>query len=204
MASKYEVQLEIAGPAAMFTRPDSGAAFVSYPAPTYSASKGIFESVARLKSAYISPLRVEICRQIQFQRYTTNYGGPLRHPSEAGGPNSFQHHAVILADVCYRLYGVIEEAAPSPTGLNHLHALQEMFNRRLANGQCYSMPCLGWREFVPTYVGPFRPETQVNSSLDLEIPSMLHHVFDKPVAGKHAPEFRRNARVTRGVLSYAE
>lgn len=38
MENKYEVLLEIAGPAAMFTRPDSGAAQVSYPAPTFSAA----------------------------------------------------------------------------------------------------------------------------------------------------------------------
>ena len=204
MTSEYKVQLEIAGPAAMFTRPDTGAAFVSYPAPTYSAAKGIFESVARFKSAYVRPIRSEICCQVQFQRYTTNYGGPLRSQSLAGGPNSMQNHALILTDVCYRIYGVLAEASPSPTGLNHLRALKEIFDRRLAAGQCYSMPCLGWKDFLPSYVGPLRPETQVNSSIDLEIPSMLHSVFDKPNAGKLAPEFRHNVRITRGVLSYAE
>jgi len=40
----YEVMLEISGPTAMWTRPDTGDAPVSYPAPTYSAVKGIFES----------------------------------------------------------------------------------------------------------------------------------------------------------------
>jgi CRISPR-associated protein Cas5d len=38
----YNVQFEIEGPAAIFVRPDSGASFVSYPVPTYSALKGIF------------------------------------------------------------------------------------------------------------------------------------------------------------------
>lgn len=42
---KYEVAMEIAGNTAIWTRPDSGDSPVSYPAPTYSAVKGIFESV---------------------------------------------------------------------------------------------------------------------------------------------------------------
>ena len=66
MPAKYAVGMEIAGPAAMFTRPDTGGSFVSYPAPTYSAAKGIFESIARLRSAFIRPVRVEICRPIQY------------------------------------------------------------------------------------------------------------------------------------------
>lgn len=45
----YEVNLEIAGFAAMFTRPDSGAAQVSYPVPTFSAAKGMFEAIACLR-----------------------------------------------------------------------------------------------------------------------------------------------------------
>jgi len=61
MDKKYDVFLEIAGPLAMFTRPDTGAAPVSYPAPTYSAAKGIFESIAWYESAYIKPTKVEIC-----------------------------------------------------------------------------------------------------------------------------------------------
>jgi len=40
----YEVKFEISGPTAMWTRPDTGDAPVSYPAPTYSAAKGLFES----------------------------------------------------------------------------------------------------------------------------------------------------------------
>ncbi len=35
------IALEVAGPAAMFTRPDTGATPISYPVPTYSAAKGM-------------------------------------------------------------------------------------------------------------------------------------------------------------------
>lgn len=53
---KYEISFEIAGAHAMFSRPDAGASYVSYPAPIFSAAKGMFESIVRLKSAYIKPL----------------------------------------------------------------------------------------------------------------------------------------------------
>jgi CRISPR-associated protein Cas5d len=187
----------------MFTRPDTGSAFVSYPVPTYSAAKGIFEAIARLKSAYIRPTRVEICKPIQFDRYVTNYGGPLRKTNQVRGGDSYQLPAVILLDVCYRLYGVVEEVSRPPNGTNHLHALQEMFLRRLARGQWFRCPCLGWKEFVPSYVGPFRAETTVETSVDLMIPSMLHAVFDQPLNGTVAPVFRQNVPISKGVLEYA-
>src|ERR1700733_2475729 len=132
--------MEIAGPAAMFTRPDTGGSFVSYPAPTYSAAKGIFESIARLKSAYIRPTRAEICRPIQYHRYAQNYLGPLRKGNQLQKDAAYQLFAVVLSDVCYRIYGVVEELSPSPVPTNHLHALQEMFERRLRHGQCWSVP----------------------------------------------------------------
>lgn len=198
----YPVQLEIAGPAAMFTRPDSGASFISYPAPTFSAAKGIFESIARLKSAYIRPTRAEVCSPIRYHRYVTNYGGALRNPQQMDG--SFQLIAVILVNVCYRLFGVVEEATASPVPTNHVHALQQIFLRRVLNGQCFSVPVLGWKEFTASYWGPFREGTRVETSLDLEIPSMLHSVFSKPVSGVCEPRYERNVRIEKGVLTYAK
>jgi CRISPR-associated protein cas5 len=51
--------MEIAGSTAMWTRPDSGDSPVSYPAPTYSACKGIFESILFGPDVEIIPTRVE-------------------------------------------------------------------------------------------------------------------------------------------------
>ena len=48
MKEPYVVKLEIAGLAAMFTRPDSGSGPISYQSPTHSAAKGIFETVGRI------------------------------------------------------------------------------------------------------------------------------------------------------------
>lgn len=196
----YEVKFEIAGNAAMFARPDTGATPVSYPAPTYSAAKGMFESIARLKSAYIKPVRVEICAPIHYHRYTNNYHGPSRK----SGTDNFQLFATILTNVCYRIYGVAEELerAPIDRTTNHLHYLKDKFERRLRNGRWYHVPCLGWNEFTPSYVGTFREITKVEESIELIIPSMLFSVFSAP--NKYEPTYKQDVWIKKGVLEYVE
>jgi CRISPR-associated protein Cas5d len=173
--------------------------------PTFSAAKGMFEAVARLANgraavAEILPSAVEVCCDIRYHSYSTNYGGPLRKPVQIRGGNNFQLPATVLVDVCYRVYGVIEPTRHSQRPFADCHQLQEMFERRLKNGQNFYCPALGWREFVPSYFGPFRPETRVNTDLDLTLPSFLHSVFD--AEGRVSPLMHANARIDRGVLRY--
>jgi CRISPR-associated protein Cas5d len=211
----YEVQLEVAGPAAMFTRPDTGGTPTSYPVPTWSAAKGLFESIAFFEdgAAWICPTKVEVCRRVgekggrvHFQKYTNNYGGPLRHPKLFGtgmttGGSSMQLFATILSDVCYRLYGVAVSSQWKKEN-NPRHHLQHLFNRRLKKGQCFRTPCLGWSEFVCSYWGPFRDSTEVDTSLSLEIPSFLFGMRNSPVYGEYEPIFQQDAKVDHGLLKY--
>ncbi len=195
----YQVAYEIAGPAAMFTRPDTGSSPVSYQAPTKSALKSIFECVVMSKMAYFEPQSVEICNPIVFHKYTTNYGGPLKK----SGTNNFQIFATVLENVCYKIRGVILSKSPPRTGNNPQHQLQEVFMRRLASGHLHSTPFLGWKEFVPTYFGPIRAETFADTSISLVIPSMLNTMYDQPTAGSVAPKFTQNVMIDKGVLHYA-
>lgn len=219
MGTEYDVEFEVAGPLAMFARPDTGGTPTSYPAPTWSAAKGLFESIAFFAdgAAWICPRKVEVCRRrgkpggrIQFQRYTTNYGGPEREPSLrkggiASGGSSMQFFATVLSDVSYRLHGTI--VGPRQVGsVNRRHHLQDMFNRRLAQGRCYRTPCLGWSEFTCSYWGPFRDAvTEVDDALTLGIPSMLIAVWDDPVSNpagrpRYAPRFTQGHRNEAGHL----
>lgn len=209
-AKPYEVSVEIAAPLAMFARPDTGGTPTSYPVPTWSACKGIFESIAFFAqgNAWINPVRVEVCRredqtpgEIRWQRYTTNYGGPLRKRDLIGAGSSFQLFATVLADVCYRIHGEVEGEAPR-NRRNPRHHLQDLFERRLKQGRCWVTPALGWKEFTASYWGSFREEYVVDEALELEIPSMLHSVWDGP-GGAYAPAFRQNVKVRKGVLSFA-
>lgn len=216
MDKQYEVYFEIAGSTAMFTRPDSGAAPVSYPAPTFSAAKGMFDSVAFLKgdktknglgAAAIRPTKVEICEPIKFHKYTTNYGGPLRKSNQMAKGTSYQIPATVLADVCYRIYGVVEGVTGSRDGTNHRHFLQQLFFRRLKQGKFHYTPCLGWKEFVPSYVGIFRDETRVQSDINIKIPAMLYASFDRLSNGEANalyihPESDEESFIKEGVLDY--
>lgn len=238
--NKYSVQLEIAGPAAIFARPDTGGTPTSYPVPTWSAAKGIFESIAFLCSgdACIMPEKVEVCRRVgdsggavRFQRYTTNYGGPLRkadlfRKGVASGGSSMQLFATILTDVCFRLHGTVIGLRRSGR-INACHYLQDLFNRRLRQGRCFRTPCLGWSEFTCSYWGAFRSRTnpdgsdnaawkarcerfgqpfedltEVDDALNLEIPSMLLSMWSSPTSGQYAPKFRQDVRIESGVLRY--
>jgi CRISPR-associated Cas5-like protein len=84
----YPICLEVAGPLAMFTRPDTGGTRTSYPVPTWSACKGIFEAIAFLSSgdAWSCPTRVEVCkpRDSQGGSVLSEIHHQLRRPSPQG------------------------------------------------------------------------------------------------------------------------
>ena len=218
MTKHYEISLEISGPTAMWTRPDTGGAPVSYPGPTYSAAKGIFESILWIQAVEIVPVKVEICSPIVFHTYVTNYGGPLRKSRIMKSGSSYQLLATVLVNVCYRLHAEVQSISSAERRLsdrtkawvaktsNPAHAYQEIFERRIRNGQCHSIPCLGWKEFVPDYVGLFRKYTSAQRDINLVIPSMASTVFLLDQAGRITPTFtpRANVQIREGVLQYAQ
>jgi len=203
MKKTYPVELEIAGPSAMWTRPDTGSAPVSAPVPSFSAVKGIFESILYQKSVCVIPAKVEICAPIKFHKYCTNYGGPLRKSGQRLSGSSYQLLATVLTDVCYRLYAEVDDSGTSSSGLNDRHIYQDRFNRRLKRGQWYRTPCLGWSEFVPSYIGPFRSESTI-VPITTVIPCHLHAVFDRLSHGAVAPTFSRDFQIVEGVAYYAQ
>lgn len=211
----YRVKLEIAGPTAMWTRPDTGDAPVSYPAPTFSAVKGIFESILLSDWAEVVPSKVEICQPIIFHTYSTNYGGPLRKSKNMKSGASYQMFATVLVNVCYRLYAELlpiqgNYSKHGRSGLqkegttNGPHAYQDRFERRIKSGKTFSVPCLGWKEFTPDYVGTFRENTRILEEINLAIPSMLRSCFSKGPNSPFEPVFDQNVKIERGVLLYAK
>ena len=210
---EYHVQLEISGPTAMWTRPDTGDAPVSYPVPTYSAVKGIFESILWLQSAEVRPIKAEICRPVIYHNYTTNYGGPLRKSKNVAKGAGYQLIASVLVNVCYRLYAVAVsddlncnwyDSKAAKGFRNGAHAYQEQFLRRMSRGQMYYTPCLGWKEFVPDYLGAFRDGTVVQEDVTLTLPSFLMDCFPHGKRVAYAPRFANDVHVEKGVVVYAQ
>jgi CRISPR-associated protein Cas5d len=213
MPRSYDISFEISGPTAMWTRPDSGDCPVSYPAPTYSAVKGIAEAILFNQAVEIVPRKVEICAPILFHTYNTNYGGPLRKSDQINKDASYQLLACVLINTCYRAYAAVrpyqghaEVSAKTKAWLTRTaspaHTFQEIFDRRLSRGQCHHIPFLGWKEFVPDYVGPFRPQTQVQTGLDFTLPSMLRQVFPDGLDSKVRFVFDQNVEIRGGVVEY--
>lgn len=196
----------------MWARPDTGGAPTSYPAPTWSAAKGILESIAYLAcgSAYFHPTAVEICRRrgeaggdVRFQQYATNYNGPLRKDQNVQGGTPMQFFATVLSDVCYRIHADVR-GDRMQTGRHPRRHLHDLFERRLKRGQCFRTPALGWREFACDYWGAIRDEWETDCALNVTIPSMLDRVWDRPQQGSYASRFQQDVQVKRGVLKYAE
>jgi CRISPR-associated protein Cas5d len=208
----YPIQLEIAGPTAMWTRPDTGDCPVSYPAPTYSAVKNIFQSILWGQAVEILPRQVDICAPLQFHTYNTNYGGPLRKSGVVKSGGGFQLLATVLIDVRYRMYADVVETPESDSESERTrawrkrtkspgHAYQEIFDRRLASGKCFQTPFLGWKEFAVSYFGPFRQETA-----PVDVTTVLPSMFREAVYGPDGKVtrflFDQNVSIEHGVLRF--
>jgi CRISPR-associated protein Cas5d len=217
MNKTHEIVMEISGNTAMWTRPDTGDCPVSYPVPTYSAVKGIFESMLWGPAVQIIPIKVEICAPVQYHNYQTNYGGPLRKTRVVTEGGGFQLLATVLIDVCYRLYAEVAtipkifktrvpdkarqwDAKTTSPG----HAYRDIFYRRLKKGQCFTIPFLGWKEFGPNYFGEFRETTKVQNDINMMIPSMLREVFSEGYASKSAFTYEQDVKVTAGMMEFSK
>lgn len=212
-AKSYEICLEIAGPTAIWTRPDTGDSPGTYPVPTLSAARGIFEAILWNPAVEIVPSRVEICAPLIYHHYATNYGGPLRKSGQVRDDNNYQLFATVLVNVRYRLYAnlsLVSRTDFSPKIRHWLectrspcHAFKDIFERRLKRGQCHYVPSLGWREFVPNYVGERQPDLYpTQTELNLSLPSMPTQVFRRPAYGEHALAYEQGLAIEAGVLNY--
>ena len=208
----YPISMEIAGNTAMWTRPDTGTCPVSYPAPTYSAVRNIFQSVLWGEAIKIIPTQVDICNPLKFHTYYTNYGGPLRKSDSIKKGNNYQLLATVLTDVRYRLYADVIGLAPSENeseATKHWrkktsspgHAYQEIFERRLKRGQCFHMIFLGWKEFTASYFGPIITKTEP-ADISVVLPSMFYDI--KYTAGSAEPKFiyDQNVVIEHGTICY--
>ena len=208
---KYEVSLEVAGSYAMFSRPDTGAAPVSFPCPTWSSSKALFESVARgffskgkTPPAFFCPTRIEILNPIRYERYVTNYRGPLREKKNITKGASYQLQATVLTDVHFRIFAECQRIPNiEDSSGNAPHALAEIFERRLGVGHSKYAPSLGWKEFIPSYFGPVKSSKEPLETINEQIPAFLLSVWDAPCNGEYHPSFY-TAEINSGILMFPE
>lgn len=210
MATGYRsgsLALRCRGPLACFTRPELKVERVSYPVMTPSAARGVLEAVLWKPAIRWRVERIRVLRPIAFvafRRNEVNSKGvaPARRVIDEGGAapvlyadqDRAQRNTVALREVDY----VVEarfELTDKAGAADNVRKFEEMFQRRVANGQHFHQPYLGCREFAADIVSAVDAPQPCDDTRDLGL--MLWDV--RYHADGNTPLFF-DARLERGVL----
>lgn len=192
--------LEVWGDFACFTRPEMKVERYSYPCPTPSAVRGIFDAIYFKPQFYWQPDRVELLTYPSYLPLRRNEvkekinvasvkkwmsGSEPPEPILADADRSItgtdqkgrtQRQTLALRKPRYRITAHI---VPRPGYEKEQAAYDAQFVRRASQGKCFHQPALGCREFVAFF--------RYVSQLDQEPPAvdynqdlgwMLYDVFD--------------------------
>lgn len=197
--------MEVSGDFGMFARPDTGSDSTSYPIPTETACLGMFQSVCRIKGVNLKIIGSAICNDPKYMSFGYNASkSPLRKKNNKNKKLSLIMRHTILESPILQIIALIEnnhDLTPQKyKGVNCAHSFQSQFYRRLKRGQNFHQTSLGWKEFVCNYVG--LPKTNVNTSYNETIPSMVWFIFDKESNVK--TESKLNFKIRNGIAQYDE
>ncbi len=184
--------VEVWGDFACFSRPEMKVERFSYPCPTPSAVRGIFEAIYFKPQFYWQAIKVEILNAPEFITLRRNEVGSVTSianvkkwmkgssppsPLMADDPAQRQQRQTIaIRKPRYRLYASI---VPRKEFANELSAYDAQLERRARQGKTFQQPYFGCREFVAFYRylqnTNHEPEP-IDYSQDLGM--MLYDVFD--------------------------
>lgn len=159
-----EYCLEVWGDWACFTRPELKVERVSYDVITPSAARAIFEAILFKRYAMKWQVtRIEVINPIKWANIRRNEVGAVAGKSPIFIEDKRQQkNSLILQDVRYRIYAKlvfipINKRPPEAFAKHKADASEnpmkyyEMFERRASNGQCFTQPYLGCREFAANW-----------------------------------------------------
>ena len=208
-----EYGLEVWGDWACFTRPELKVERVSYDVITPSAARAIFEAILfKCYAMRWQITRIEVLNPIKWTTIRRNEVGAV-----AGKSSIFiedkrqQKNSLLLQDVHYRIYAKLVfipvKDRPKEAFVKHKPGDDEnpmkyyqMFERRAAQGQCFTQPYLGCREFAANWRLIEDSETLVPPlSEDRDLGIMLYDMdFDKDLKKPDAMFYR--AKMEQGVI----
>lgn len=208
-----EYGLEVWGDWACFTRPELKVERVSYDVITPSAARAIFEAILFKRYAMRWQItRIEVLNPIKWTTIRRSEVGAV-----AGKSSIFiedkrqQKNSLLLQDVHYRIYAKLVfipvKDRPKEAFVKHKPGDDEnpmkyyqMFERRAAQGQCFTQPYLGCREFAANWRLIEDSETLVPPlSEDRDLGIMLYDMdFDKDLKKPDAMFYR--AKMEQGVI----
>jgi CRISPR-associated protein Cas5d len=205
-------RVRVRGDLACFTRPEFKAERVSYEVITPSAARGILEAILWKPAICWHVDQIEVLNDIRFTGFRRNEVegrvsvANAKKAMKSGVLPDFiiedqrqQRHTLALEQVDYVItahFTMTDKAGPDDNPAK----FEEMFQRRLAKGQCFHQPYLGCREF-PAHVAPadasLRP-INLNKSLGL----MLYDIdFDAAGQGDRLRPLFFRAEMQKGVVT---
>lgn len=171
-----EYCLEVWGDWACFTRPELKVERVSYDVITPSAARAIFEAILFKRYAMKWQItRIEVINPIKWTTIRRNEVGALAGKSTVFVEEKRQQkNSLLLKDVRYRIYAKLvfipvkerlKEAFTKHQPGNDENPMKyyQMFERRALQGQCFTQPYLGCREFSANW-------KYIEDTLNLEPP----------------------------------
>ena len=161
-----EYCLEVWGDYACFTRPELKVERVSYDVITPSAARAIFEAILFKKYAMRWQVtKIEVLMPIKWTSVRRNEVGATASTKSASiyiEDKRQQKNSLLLKDVKYRIWAKLVyipvSERPKDAFAKHKPGADEnpmkyyqMFERRAEQGQCFTQPYLGTREFSASF-----------------------------------------------------
>ena len=161
-----EYCLEVWGDYACFTRPELKVERVSYDVITPSATRAIFEAILFKKYAMRWQVtKIEVLNPIKWTSVRRNEVGATASVKSTGiyiEDKRQQKNSLLLKDVKYRIWAKLVfipvSERPKEAFAKHKPGADEnpkkyyqMFERRAEQGQCFTQPYLGTREFSASF-----------------------------------------------------
>ena len=161
-----EYCLEVWGDYACFTRPELKVERVSYDVITPSAACAIFEAILFKKYAMRWQVtKIEVLNPIKWTSVRRNEVGATANVKSTGiyiEDKRQQKNSLLLKDVKYRIWAKLVfipvSDRPKEAFAKHKPGADEnpmkyyqMFERRAEQGQCFTQPYLGTREFSASF-----------------------------------------------------
>lgn len=161
-----EYCLEVWGDWACFTRPEFKVERVSYDVITPSAARAVFESILFKRYAMRWQVtKISVINPVKWTAIKRNEVGAVAGKSPIYIEDRHrrqQKNSLILKDVRYRIYAKLvfipvkdrtKEAFSihQPNNDENPMKYYQMFERRASQGQCFTQPYLGCREFAANW-----------------------------------------------------
>ena len=201
-----EYCLEVWGDMACFTRPEFKVERVSYDIITPSAARAIFEAILFKRYAMRWQVtKIEVLNPIKWTSIRRNEVGAVasKNPIIIEDKRQ-QKNTLALHDVRYRIWAKLmfipvkdrpkeAFAKHKPGGDENPMKYYQMFERRASQGQCFTQPYLGTREFAASWrvvdtekesLSPAIPETKdlgiMLYDMDYSNPKDIQAMFYRP------------------------